>query len=110
MDRAERRRRTARIVKRRRLYADGLLGYIIHPDELGFISTQEYDYDKELRKYQQFFNKVVGRSKVMHPFDCGRTRCGICSHKRWRLGLTLQEIRAELGFREQIKDYEGNIW
>lgn len=73
MDRAERRRRTERIVRRR-------------------IRVMRWSYMDEWAT-----ERYVGRCKKIHPFDCGRPRCGVCSlGKRKWAGKTLQERKAAL--------------
>jgi len=69
MDRAERRRRTSLIVTRR----------------------------KEVMRWSEMFDwatgpRWIGRCKKLHPFNCGRARCGICKpHKRWKKNHTKAE-------------------
>ncbi len=72
MDRQERRRRTARIVARRK-------------EVMRWSGMLEWADDR-----------YIGRCRNMHPFDCGRPRCGICRTSRKWLGKTRQEKKAEL--------------
>lgn len=51
-------------------------------------------------KSAQQRGKQVGRCRDRHPFDCGRTRCGICSKKRDALGETKQEKASRLKQQE----------
>jgi len=106
MDRAERRRRTRRIVKRRRLYLDGPWGYLIHPDEFGsgLLTYGAKDYKLEVEKYEDYLRRGIGRCRYTHPFDCGRTRCPRCSMKRWVHGKTRQELANDLSFGEQVDE------
>lgn len=77
MDRAERRRRTERIVARRK-------------EVMRWSGMLEWADDRR-----------IGRCKTLHPFDCGRPKCGICSlHKRNWCGRTKQERKAELTLKE----------
>ena len=103
--RAVRRRRTSLVVKRRRWFVtDGPFGIISHPAEFGFFGTDE-EYQKDLVKYYIDLDRRLGRCKCRHPWDCGRTRCGICSrHKRPR-EYSLKEINAIVDFREQLDDF-----
>ena len=77
MDRQERRRRTNRIVARR----------------------------KEVMRWSDYLKwadkRYLGRCKTLHPFDCGRPKCGVCGrNKRKWAGKTRPEERAELEFRD----------
>ena len=106
MDRAERRRRTRRIVKRRRTYLDGHLGFLIHPDEFGLTFSRKA-YINEVEKFDHYLKRGIGRCRTTHPFDCGRTRCPRCSMKRWVFGRTRQELKNELSFEEQLSELLG---
>lgn len=84
MDRKERRRRTARIVDRRKevMRWDGML---------------EWADDRR-----------IGRCKTLHPFDCGRPKCGVCSlHKQKGHERTRQEQKAELALKEGMAETAG---
>lgn len=72
MDRAERRRRTALIVDKRK-------------EVMRWSGMLEWASDR-----------VVGRCKFLHPFDCGRAQCGVCRTSRKWLGKTRQEKRFDL--------------
>ena len=44
-----------------------------------------------------------GRFRKTVAFDCGRTRCWVCSRGKYpRREKTRQELRAELKFREEL--------
>ena len=87
MDRAERRRRTARIRDRR-------FKELINDEYLGG-SSCELDFRRR------------GRCKKISPWDCGDTRCFVCDcYRRW-FGITREELRALLNFEEQIDDLLG---
>ena len=79
MDRAERRRRTENIVTRR---------------------TKVMRWSGML-KWADF--RYVGRCKTLHPFDCGRPKCGVCGllKRRWS-GETRQEKKAEMMYQESL--------
>lgn len=50
-------------------------------------------------------DKNAGRCRKTKAFDCGKTRCFLCSsHKVPRRELTRQEMKAELSFREQKEE------
>ncbi len=77
MDRAERRRRTAAVVARR----------------------------KEVMKWSDYpmMDATVGRCKKVHPFDCGCGKKGMCAEgKRIYAGPTRQEKRHRVGFEEDL--------
>lgn len=71
MDRQERRRRTAKIVDRRK-------------EVMCWSNMLEWVDDR-----------YIGRCKTLHPLDCGRPRCGVCRTSRKWLGKTRQEKAAE---------------
>ena len=49
--------------------------------------------------------KRVGRCRNLHPLDCGRPRCGVCSpEKRWGRTATPQEGRAEISYAESCQN------
>ena len=64
LGRAERRFRTALVVKKRVRMVRGLDGWEREP----------------------------GRFRKMDPIDCGHTRCGVCRYNRRWLGPTRQEL------------------
>ncbi len=80
MDRQERRRRTARIVARR----------------------------KEVMRWSGMLkwadDRYLGRCKTLHPLDCGRPRCGVCSLGRKLSGITRQEEKAKLAQEENMTE------
>ena len=102
MNRAERRKRTALTLKRRRPYVDGPFGYLFHPDEGYRILTFE-EYAEEMKEFQGQLKRLLGRSKNLHPWDCGRTQCWRCN-RRLQEGLSRQELKADLDFQEQIEE------
>lgn len=65
MTRAERRTRTETVVARRK--RDWLISA---------------SHDRLLRRGEAWDSKRAGRSRKLHPFDCGRPRCGICT-RHW---------------------------
>lgn len=87
MNRAERRRRTRIVVNRRKIFVDGYQGILVY---LG----DESKYDRSLKK-------LLGRSKKLHPLDCGISQCPICS---CRFGQSRQERGNNISFKEQIKE------
>lgn len=44
-----------------------------------------------------------GRMRKVHPFNCGRPRCGLCGNARHMWGhVTLAEVKADIGYKEQL--------
>jgi hypothetical protein len=66
-----------------------------------------------LRRLQRFDAwKMMGYKRIIRrkvkPMDCGKPRCGVChSHKRFGHEDTIQERKADLSLREQLKDEAG---
>jgi len=108
MNRAERRRRTALVVKKRRLYADGHLGYLIHPDKSCSVYTKN-EYQREVEKFHNQKQTLLGRSRKIHPWDCGRSRCHVCSLCKLLGEKTLREKQIDLDHREQVEDLNGFV-
>lgn len=75
MDRAERRRRTKNVISRRK-------------EVMRWSGMLEWATDR-----------VVGRCRSLHPFDCGQPKCGVCQTSRKWLGKSRQEKRSELDWR-----------
>ena len=48
--------------------------------------------------------RQVGGCKTKHPWDCGDPKCLLCSNRRLVLGDTLQEIKSQIDFDEQIRE------
>ncbi len=87
MNRAERRRRTAIIVRRKIEFVSLIWEDGVAPED------------------ETYVRGFIGRCKKIHPYDCGKTRCGVCSgNKRFRAGPTLQEKLAELTYQEQFNE------
>lgn len=98
MNRAERRKRTYKIVNRRKKAMEWG-GIAIPPERAGESFSNETP-----EKYEKRMKKAEGRCKNMHPFDCGKPNCGVCRNKRCFLGLTEQEKRAMIDYQEQIDE------
>jgi hypothetical protein len=48
----------------------------------------------------------LGRYRKRHALDCGNPHCGCChSDKYPKRGLTDQEVRANISYQEQVKEY-----
>ena len=77
MNRAERRRRTSIIVRRR---------------------------IREAKLFDLHHPSMVGRMKIMSPFDCGRPKCFVCGSRRRFEGPTRQEVQQELAFNEYFRE------
>lgn len=108
MDRAERRRRTANIVRQRLEFVALIFDEWVSPRQI-YRLEQFYgpSFDFQARRENQV-RAFIGRSKTMHPMDCGKTRCGVCSgYKRFRAGPTRKELLAEFDFYEQIREFNG---
>ncbi len=82
MDRKDRRRRTARIVNRRK-------------EVMRWFGMLEWADDRR-----------IGRCKNLHPFDCGRPQCGVCGKYSWR-DKSRQERKAELTLKEGMAEIAG---
>lgn len=83
MNRKERRRRTENVVARR----------------------------KELMRWSGMLewadSRYLGRCKTLHPLDCGRPRCGVCTlHKRRWSGETRKERLANLECQEEMGELQ----
>ena len=98
MNRAERRRRTAVIVLRRMKCIP-----IIHPSELAELYLKE-EYEKEVEQYYRDLQRWIGRNRHMHPWDCGRSRCQLCSHTKILKIKTRKEKISDIILNEQIKE------
>ena len=95
MDRAERRKRTFNIVCRRTELAYHF-GLFLEADEDGGVRDVPNP-------------KRVGSCKKKHPFDCGRSNCGLCSKPRKLYKEdTRQERKAALTAREQVDEHNEN--
>ena len=104
MNRAERRRRTALTVRHRRQFVDGFLGALIHPAELAWSSRlSEEQYNREVSRYEESLRKMVSACKYRHPWNCSQNHF-YCGNRRSLDGLTRQEERNNLSFREEIKE------
>ena len=92
MNRAERRRRTANVVRQR-------LEFVV----LIYEGWGNPDYPKR----EAHIKAAIGRSKKMHPMDCGKTKCGVCGgDQRWMCGPTRKELLSEFDFEEQVREFE----
>ena len=102
MDRAERRRRTrVKVASRVRVLKRAAM--LDLPEEQHL--KNEKDRQELLRKYESIRAYRIGRCKHMHPFDCGRPRCGVCSrHKRHRISETPQELKAVISQNEWLRE------
>lgn len=113
MSRAERRRRTRAVILRRHrvlVWARMLPGlpgkrFSEVPSRAGMS-----DEDRETLKRRRAA-RLLGRCRTLHPFDCGRPRCGICSwYKRSGGDEPRQVLVAKLSFREQLREHNANVW
>lgn len=102
MDRAERRRRThVKVASRLRVLKwSGMLD--LPRIQVGNCQPGTSEH---LTTWEGMKDHLIGRCKNMHPFDCGRPRCGVCSgHKRLRSSDTFQEVSAIVSQNEWLHE------
>lgn len=85
--RAERRWRTSRIVEQRKYFAEKIYDGKIPEDRVG---------------------RILGRCRRMHPYNCGRPKCGICQNEKLYQIPAVWEIRAALDFCEETSGILGH--
>jgi hypothetical protein len=88
MDRAERMYRTSKVLRRR----------------VPFVERMYRNTNLAIPP------KRIGQCRDRHPFDCGHTKCFCCHSDKLSDLPTPQDIRAELNFRDQLKEagYEAS--
>ncbi len=50
-------------------------------------------------------SRLLGRCRNMHPYDCGKSNCVLCSYEKIFDKKHISDKKSDIDFKEQKKEY-----